>query len=326
MMDDNSVTFLEAFDQHWDRYRKQFKSARKELSLDSVHDLRVAARRFLALLGILRSLDTHPRVKKLHRFLKKQLNELDELRDTQVMLDEVNGRQHTLPQLEMFEGYLQGQLEEIKQAARKDIRATKPSGLKARVKSIRSIAQKHSDDTKLLEHLEQAVDEAHGRTMRAFGDLNSQDPVTVHHVRVAFKKFRYMIETIQPLLHTYPDGYLDRMHDYQDAMGKVHDVAVLLGQIKAYQQALPHIAPHAASQFDAAPIEAYYQQRLKGLIRAYFDRKDEFNLFWRAAPDRPFPWEQSHEPVHRAPRDRGATRGKQQRSRRQSAAPHETGT
>ncbi len=311
-MDDNSEPFLDAFDQHWDDYRKQFKSARKELSAGSVHDLRVAARRFLSLLGILRGLDTHPRAKKLRRLVKKQLNQLDQLRDTQVMLDEVSGRLHTLPQLRLFQGYLQGQMEGLQREARKDIRSSKPSDLKPRLKKVRAVAKEHSDDTKLLEHLEQAVDEAHGRTIRAFGDLNSQDPVTIHHVRVAFKKFRYMIETIQPLLAGYPADCLERMHDYQDSMGRVHDLTVLLDRIRAFQQALPETAPEAASAFDAAPVEAYYRQRRRELIRAYFDRKDEFNMFWRAAPDRPFPWEQNHEPVHRTPRDRGATPGKRQ--------------
>jgi len=310
---ENAATFLDAFDEHWDHYSKQFKAARKELSEDAVHDLRVAARRLLSLLGILRSLDTHPRVNNLRRFLKKQLDELDELRDTQVMLQEASQRLQTLPQLSMFEGYLQGRLEQLMQKAHDDIRSSKPSELKDRVKKIRAVAKKHSDDTKLLDHLEQAVDEAHGKTMRAFGDLNSQDAVTIHRVRVAFKKFRYMIETIEPLLPDYPEGYLDKMHDYQDSMGKVHDATVMLDRVEAYAQSLPERVPEAAAAFDVGPIEAYYQQRLKGLIRAYFDRKDEFNVFWRAAPDRPFPWEQSHESVHRAPRDRRTAPGRRQR-------------
>jgi len=315
MMDDNSETFLEAFDGHWDRYRKQFKNARTELSDDAVHDLRVAARRLLSLLGILGSLDTHPRVNKLRRFLKKQLGELDQLRDTQVMLQEAAQRLHTLPQLGMFEGYLQGQLEQLMQQAHKDIRSSKPSDLEDYMKKIRAVARKHSDDTKLLDHLAQAVDEAHARTMRAFGDLNSQNPATIHHVRVAFKKFRYMIETIEPLLPDYPEGYLERMHDYQDAIGKVHDITVMLDRVKAFEKSLPATVPAAAGAFDAAPIEAYYQQRLKELIRAYLDRKDEFDMFWRAAPDRPFPWEQSHESLHRTPRDRQSAGGDRQRSR-----------
>lgn len=325
MMDNNSASFLQAFDEHWDRYRKQFKAARQELSEDVVHDLRVAARRLLAMLGIMRSLDTHPHVNKLRRFLKNQLDELDELRDTQVMLQEAAQRLHTLPQLAMFEGYLQARLEQFMQQAQKDIRSTKPSDLKNQLKDIRAVAKKHSDDTKLLDHLEQAVDEAHARTIRAFGDLNSQDPVTVHHVRVPFKKFRYMIETIQPLLPGYPEKYLERMHEYQDSMGKVHDTTVILERIKAYEKSLPDKVPEAASAFEAGPIEAYYQQRLRELVRAYFDRKEDFNMFWRAAPDRPLPWEQSHEPVHRASRNRRSTPGSSQRGRGQPAAPDRPG-
>ena len=317
-MDDAARPFLDAFDRHWDVYRRQFKAARRDPSEDAVHDLRVAARRFLAVLEILRSLDTHPRVKRLRRFLKRQLDQLDELRDTQVLRAQARQDAQAFPQLALFEAHLEGRLEKLTRRAGQELRSPGPSDLKADVRQARRVAARHSADTHLTDRLAEAVDAAHARTLRAFGDLDSQDPAGIHRVRVAFKRLRYMIETVAPLLPRYPQDRLEHMHAYQDAMGRVHDAAVLLERLRAFAGQAPG--------FEAGPVEAHYEQQLRQLVRAYLDRKDEFGLFWRAAPHRPFPWEQSHEPLHRASRHRRAAGAGRQRPGRQPAAPDRAGT
>ncbi len=319
-MDAKQEDFLGTFDERWDDYRKQFKAARSDISEDSIHDLRVAARRSLALLDILRSLAAHAHARQLRRFLKGQLDQLDELRDAQVMLADTAQTMEKLPQLVPFEAYLMARLKDLGGRARKHIRSSKPSDLKERVKTVRSVAKKHADDEDLLDKLLSAVDKAHARVVKRFGKLNQNDPATIHRVRVAFKNFRYMIETIQPLLKGYPTDYLDRMHDYQDAMGRVHDTTVFLDRLHEFEQSLPKLKQGAPPAFDRKPIEAYYRKRLDDLIQAYFERKDEFNTFWRAAPDQPFPWEKSHDSVHRASRNRRPTEQHQQRRTRQPAA------
>ncbi len=320
MTGENEKQFLDALDEHWDDYRKQLKSGRQEISEDSIHDLRVAARRFLAMLNILRSLDSHPHVKQVRRFLKKQLNQLDDLRDAHVMLAETTQKVQELPQLAPFEGYLVARCNDLAQAAGRHINNTKPSDLKPRVKPLRKVAQKHSDDEDLLAELLQAVDQAHARTLERFGELNDSDPATIHHVRIAFKNFRYMVETIQPFLQGYPAGYLERMHDYQDAMGKVHDTTVYLDRLHEFEESVPTPPRGAPPAFDSKPVEAYYRKRLDDLIRAYFERKDELHQYWRAASYRPFPWEKSHDRIHRSSRNRRGAGPQPQRRTRQPAA------
>jgi CHAD domain-containing protein len=320
MTSDQEQDFLGAVDQHWDEYRKQLKSGRREITEKSIHDLRVAAREFQALLRILQALDAHPRVKKIRRFLGKQLDQLNEVHDAQVMLQEANQRLESLPQLDPFRDYLQAGAEKLARSARKDIRRSKPSDLKKRVKRARQVARKHSDDQQLVEHLLQVVDDAYAKTNEALTELNAAYPATIHRVRIAFKEFRYMIETIQPFLPDYPESYPDRMHDYQDAMGKVRDATVFLSKLKEFEQDLQQRGQGQAQPFDSKPVELFYEKRLEELIQAYFQRKGEINSFWRAAPDLPFPWENNHEPVYRAPRNRRTTGQQQQRRRGQPAA------
>jgi CHAD domain-containing protein len=325
MTGEQASDLLSAIDQHWDDYRRQFKALRRDLSEESVHDLRVAARRFLAVLVILRSLDRKPRVKKTRRFLKKQLSQLDQLHDAQVMVNETAQNPQGLPGLDAFHGYLQQRSEALGGKAHRKIRASKPSDLKEGVKRLRDVPRRQSKKTDLLQRLLQAVDAAHAATMRALGALNADDPVTIHHVRIAFKQFRYELETVAPLMTGYPEGYPSRMHEYQELMGRVHDTSLLLDALAEFKSMPGEARQDSVQAVDVAALETYYRQRLAELVRAYFDRKDEIHLFWRSAPDQAFPWEKKHESVHRTPRNRRA-KGGQQHSGRQPEAADRGGT
>jgi CHAD domain-containing protein len=311
--------FLGALEGHWDDYRAQFKAGRREISEESIHNLRVAARRFLALIDIIRGLDPHPREKKMRRFLKKQLDQLDELHDAQVMLAETAQRLERLPQLSMFQTHLEKRMKKLTRAARKNMQASKPSDLKRQVKKIRAVAEKHSTEDGFSRRLLQTVDEAYSRITQALGEMDVKQPATIHHVRIAFKKFRYMIETIQPLLPGYPASYFDQMHNYQDAMGKIRDTTVLLGTLEEFEKRHSKSVQDDAPDFDPKPIRLYYEKRLAALIRAYLKCKDELKTFWRAAPDQPFAWEKSDDSIHNPPRNRRTKGQQQQRTRRQPA-------
>ena len=93
---DNSSTpplnqFLQdALDQRWKNYRAELKRCRTEFSNEAVHDLRTSARRMLAFIQLLNYISPRPRLQKLNRAFKEQLDEFDQLRDTQVILAELS--------------------------------------------------------------------------------------------------------------------------------------------------------------------------------------------------------------------------------------------
>ena len=313
---------LDAFDGHWDDYRKQLKAGRREISEESIHDLRVSARRMQALLGMLRTLDGKARIKKMQRVLNRQLNQLDKLRDTQVMIHELDDRIGSLPQLVPFRDYLQDCLADLGRTGHKQLRKLKPSDLRPGIKTMRKTVKHQSDDPQLEEHLLQAVDGAYAKALARFGRLDAGNPNTIHQVRIAFKKLRYMIETVEPFLPKHPAKYLDHMHEYQDAMGNVHDTTVFLDTLKEYELDLKQLNQGEEPGVDLKPVEQFYRTRLADLILAYFQRKDEFYGFWRPAPDQPFPWEKSHDSVHRSTRNRRRPAAGQQRGEGQRAASH----
>ena len=87
---DAKTVLLESLDARWKKLRAELKICRNEFSEEAVHDLRVATRRLLALFDLLRVLIPRKRVQKIRRALKDQLDELDDLRDTQVLLADIS--------------------------------------------------------------------------------------------------------------------------------------------------------------------------------------------------------------------------------------------
>src|SRR5688572_23706181 len=128
---------LEALDNRWKKYRAELKRCRAEFSNEAVHDLRVAARRMLALVQLLNSIAARPRLQKLSRAFKDQLDEFDDLRDTQVILAEISERVQELPQLQEFQGYLQGVEKSLLKALRKKLKIIDLFDVSKRVRRMR---------------------------------------------------------------------------------------------------------------------------------------------------------------------------------------------
>src|SRR5512135_3622582 len=91
-----------SLEQRYLKYLDERQRCHDDFSEDAVHDLRVASRRLLALLTLLQFVDPQPYSKKLSRIFKKQLDDLDDLRDTQVMRAEISEAAATLPEIAPF--------------------------------------------------------------------------------------------------------------------------------------------------------------------------------------------------------------------------------
>lgn len=276
------TVLLEAVDTRWKKYRSELKACRTEFSSEGVHDLRVAVRRLLAIFDLLRSVIQHPRIQKIRRELKDQLDHLDELRDVQVLLADISEFVHDVPELTLFREYLQKREEKLLRAARKQIKSLKTGSLTERVEKVYDMV-KLLPDQYLKENLLEHVDDAYVRTMRYYALIDVEKPTTIHRLRIAFKKFRYIIEIIHPLLEKMPGGNFQKMHDYQGMMGDIQDMEVALQQLSDFSDMYP-VA-------DIDTIHIHYHARLKQSLFNYLDDKGELLTFWRIAPDQSFPWE-----------------------------------
>jgi len=285
---DNSSTplinqfLLDALDERWKNYRAELKRCRTEFSNEAVHDLRSSARRMLAFIQVMNAISRRPRLQKLNRAFKDQLDEFDQLRDTQVILADVSETLQELPQLQEFEVHLQGVEKGLLKTLRKKLKVIDLFDVSKRIRRMHASLKTESDDNLILPIL-QAVDDAFLLTKQRQNWINPAAANTIHRVRLTFKTFRYMVEIVHPLMNDFPPENLKRMHEYQSLMGEIQDVEVIM-------QALAE-APLSLSSLDPEPVRRYYERCHAEAISAYLAVTDQLDTFWRSAPDRSFPWE-----------------------------------
>jgi CHAD domain-containing protein len=277
-----SQFLIEALDERWKNYRAELKRCRAEFSNEAVHDLRSAARRMLAFIRLLNSISPRPRLQKLNRAFKDQLDEFDDLRDTQVILAEISETLHELPQLEPFRDHLQNVETNLLKTLRKKLKVIDLFEVSKRIRRMRE-SLKSEANPDLVSEIFAAVDDAFLITKQRQNWINLAQASTIHRVRIAFKTLRYMIEIVYPLVPHFPTDNLRQMHDHQSLMGEIQDVEVIM-------QALAD-APAQASSFDPEPVRSYYERRHAEAIAAYADGMNKLDAFWRLAPDQTFPWE-----------------------------------
>ncbi|HLO32670.1 MAG TPA: CHAD domain-containing protein [Anaerolineales bacterium] len=273
---------LDLLDRRGATYGEKLKGCRDDFSKDAVHDLRTSLRRLLAALQVVAFFTSRSRAQKLSDRLEEQLDDFSDLRDLQVLLDKVSENINTLPELEPFQDYLEKHEKRKQRAGEKHVKNFKLGGINKRLLKIRQAVEDLSAQ-ELDDKLPQAVDEAYLTVMQRYGEIDPAQLVTIHHLRVAFKKFRYMVETIYPCLPGFPDAQLKRMHDYQTQMGDIHDLQVLLETLAQFAE--------GNDSYDPRSVRRFYEQVLAKLLSAYVKNKEEVTTFWRATPLTAFPWE-----------------------------------
>jgi len=274
---------ITALDQRYQKFLAERKRCMIEFSEEAVHDLRIAARRLLALIELLRVIAPHPRLQKLKRAFKDQLDSLDDLRDTQVMLAEISEMLETLLEFAPLQKFLLKREKRLLKAVESDVRALKVSAITHRIENTRADLMESAASQDLIEPVLATVDDAWFMIAQRVRRVDPAQPATIHRVRIAFKKFRYLLEIIQPLLPDFPDANFKNMHDYQAAMGEIQDVEVLLRTLADFAV--------REKTFDPLPLLRFYEQRHIELINTYIENMNEFVSFWREAPDKPFAWE-----------------------------------
>ncbi len=273
---------LEALENSWRKYLKELKRFRDEFSKEAVHDLRVATRRMMAVFQLLNSIAPRPRLQKVSRLLKEQLDEFDDLRDTQVILAEISEAIQKFPELQLFQKRQRRQENKLFRSVRKKIEKFSTKELARRIRKIHDAMQSEEGEN-LVSDILQAADDAYMIAQKRLARVDLARPVTIHRVRIAFKTFRYMVEVIFRLVKDFPENNLKSMQDYQSLMGDVQDAEVFLQTFDDFSE--------NGSFSDPEAIHDYYEHRHAEAISAYANDKNQMHNFWRSAPDQLFPWE-----------------------------------
>ena len=266
-----------SLDAGWKRYRKLLKRCQAGFSEEAVHDSRVATRRLLSTIELLGVFIPQGDLEKARRALKDHLDTFDKLRDTQVQLDYVRRMERAFPAARAFRGWLEAREKKFTRRTRKAVRdiKTKSTGrfigaFQAEIRRLRDLTgRKEAFDT-----VQQAVNRAFAGVAQRCRRVTAEDTDTIHRTRIAFKKFRYMVEALSPLLPAVTEEHCRALRGYQSMMGDIQDVEVLIGAMEKFITREP-VNPRSASR-----LREELLRRRQWLVRVYLNAADRLRQFW----------------------------------------------
>jgi len=274
---------LEALDKRWTEYYIELKLCRREASMEVIHDLGVATRRLLAMIELLRAVFPHPRLQRMRKVLKEQLARFEELRDTQVMVVEILETLKELPEAAPFLAHLQKQEKKLLRTAKRQVTVLKPGNLIKRVSTIRkSVVRLLDGGEDINPCLLEIIDDAYALVLHRSGMLDKTRTATIHRLRIAFRKFRYLVEIVHPVLPNYPGDNLGTLHDFQGTMGDIQDIEILLNILAEFSE--------KETSINLEPVSRHFQKRHSESVRQFFLEAPKVKSFWRTSRTGSFPW------------------------------------
>jgi CHAD domain-containing protein len=271
----------EALQARWQSYREQLRICQVEFSEEGVHELRVATRRLMAQLVLLSCVLQSPALEKARRVLKRRLAALGELRDTHVQRTFISREVARFPELMLLRGFLERQERRLVKAAAAKVGRCKTRKLEKLVGAMRQDLEANTRGSRAECQLASAVLRA---TANAFAEAVEQrqaidlaDMRTVHQTRVAFKRFRYMVESLSPCLTGLSKRQLRALAYYQRKMGIIQDLEVLQACVADY------IGEHKTAAALLRPFGRYVRRRRARALRSFLKSADLLFTFWPPA-------------------------------------------
>lgn len=283
---ENNVSGIRALlsrslEKRWQAYGAQLKRCREEPSEDAVHDLRVAMRRLISTLMVLDAVlpDSRGRLQRVRRSLSKRLDRFSSLRDTQVQALTIREMLPAFPELQPYHRYLAGQERRLVKRIGKEVEKTDTAKLERIIAGVAERLRALPDDLAAQEQVRAAVvgatEAAFGRVAKRRRKIDPAKAATIHRMRVAFKKFRYMAEALEPMLDGVGNEQIKSMGVFQDMMGKIQDTEVLLASLAAFLT-----GKSKAYKRSVRPAQEELARRRAAWIDEFLASADQIYTFW----------------------------------------------
>jgi CHAD domain-containing protein len=202
---------------HWLKAVEQQETAVPERK--AVHRMRVAARRLRAALRLLKLRELDPAVKRLQ-------DALGDVRDVQLQVDWLEGRDEVLHRAR------RAQLRKAEQELQRQLRTwrsrTLPALLEAADDSSPSARTAAKQLRKRLDRLEERLERAQHRLT----------PKALHRARISVKGVRYLLEVAKDSLPKKASALQADLKTLQASLGELHDVDVRIGVVKRNKKLL----------------------------------------------------------------------------------------
>jgi CHAD domain-containing protein len=275
------ATLAAALEERWKVYRKELRRCQKEYSEDAVHELRVATRRLLAQLTLLGCVVPSASLEKARRILKRRLAALGDLRDTQVQLGFVVQRKTGFPELAPLGDWLRQRERRFAKSASRKVNGLRTRKLGKWIAAMRDDLAVHSANSRARKQLAAAVMRATAGAFDAAAKrrhaIDPADMKTVHQTRVAFKRFRYMMESLSPGVTGLSKRQLRVLAYYQRRMGIIQDLEVMQRCVARFVRERRKAGPALR------PFCRYLRQRRVRALRSFLKSADRLLEFWPPA-------------------------------------------
>lgn len=244
-----------------------------------MHDLRVSIRRLVSALDIIKEVPVEADVKVVRRTLKKHLEMFGPLRDTQTQMIAVSSLLDRFPELQEFTNRLASEEQRLVKKLEKKMKAIdiEPlvASIRSSLKSLRKIQRDPVRGAEITTAMIGTAEAAFERAVECRKRVKVKDPETIHRLRVAFKKFRYMVEVLQPVLGGVTDEMLRQMHDFQDAMGRIQDLGVLSSSYEEFLRSRDQAVPKGHRR-----VLKELERRRREHITEFLDIIGAIEMFW----------------------------------------------
>ena len=281
-----SLEFLE------DALAKRGKTFRKRLRKgvprrargidDAVRGLRTGSRRLLSVLTAVERVGARKAARRLAKGVDRIIGRLGRLRDLTVQR-EMLSRLDIPAAPSALRSYERSVARDLRRSARKTRRwlDRKGGGLSKKDerrllrKLRRPDARRQDADGRreLLRELRSTFDELQSR--RAAVDPSRVE--TVHEMRLELKRFRYLVEALDPLLARATQDAIEALQALQTTMGDLHDIEVLSSSLVEFANG-DHQRAAAL-----APALAELEAKHSTMLRSFLESADPILVHWQGA-------------------------------------------
>ena len=239
---------------------------------EAVHDLRVATRRIRSLLRALRAVFGKFHVDRIRAQLKTIGDVTSVLRDLEVLdltlADLALSQQHR----EALTPWRQ-HLIVAQQTARERVAAYLATAQWKRpllqLRALVLLPVKPSRQRRALAYARRTLRRFHKQVQRQL-PVNVDDAQALHALRIRYKRVRYCAEALVPWLRPRMQGWEQRAKNYQDVLGRIHDIDVARQAVLDADRLMPQFMPDS---LDDALLQALAVKRQE-LIGVYLQMQD----------------------------------------------------
>lgn len=262
----------------FESYRGQLRGCQEKFSEEAVHELRVATRRLMAQIVMLACVIPGKAAENTRMLLKRRLKALGELRDTHVQRLFVEKQMLRFPELIFVRDFLQRRERRLERAAAEKVKGVKTRKLEKWVMRLSEHLvgnrARPTESARLSAAVVQAANQAFAEVVRRRQAIDPVHASTVHRTRIAFKKFRYMVEALSPDLTGMNKGNLRALARYQKRMGILQDLEVMQECVQAFAQ------QHQGMETLLESFNRYLQTRRARSLREFLKSADDLFQFW----------------------------------------------